>query len=149
MIKINDVDIKKNSWMQVVINKADGYVNGTFLAEQIGMSLYRFFKLEDIKEFIEHIKTLTGNKEKYNGDNPWDNIKGMYIHPFLALEMGALKKSEDSDYEEYYNFLRQVIVENNKYEWIVDIFDIHVNIDTSDILSSEISHNLEEKPCQN
>lgn len=111
MIKINEVEIKKQSWMQVIVNKEDGYVNGSLLAEQTGMSLHRFFRLEDTKESIEHIKVLTGNKEKYEGDSPWDNIKGVYMHPFLALEMVAIKKYKDSDYEEYYEFLKTTIIE--------------------------------------
>ncbi|MGL4388138.1 MAG: KilA-N domain-containing protein [Brevinema sp.] len=86
MVKVEDVEIKDNSWMQIVINKKDGYVNGSLLANQIGISLYGFLKSEDIKESIEHIKMLTGNKEKYKGVSPWGNIKGVYVHPFLALE---------------------------------------------------------------
>ncbi|MGL4562831.1 MAG: KilA-N domain-containing protein [Brevinema sp.] len=118
MVKVGEVDIKNNSWMQIIINKEDGFVNGSLLADQIGMGLYRFLELEDIKESIEHIKVLTGNKEKYEGVSFWDNIKGMYIHPFLALEMVAIKKNEDCDYEEYYEFLKKVITEDNRYKWI-------------------------------
>lgn len=117
MVRINEVEIKNKSWMQVVINKDDGYVNGTKLADQIGMNLYQFFKLEDITETIEHIKVLTGDKDKYESKSSWDNVKGVYVHPFLALEMVAIKKNEDSDYEEYYEFIRETIfefLENNQ-----------------------------------
>ncbi|MGL4676628.1 MAG: KilA-N domain-containing protein [Brevinema sp.] len=97
--------------MQVVINKEDGYVNGSLLEYQIGMSLHGFFKLDNIKESVEHIKVLTRNKEKYQGESPWNNVKGVYVHPFLALEMAAIKKCEDSNYEEYYEFLKTTIIE--------------------------------------
>ncbi|MGL4677218.1 MAG: KilA-N domain-containing protein [Brevinema sp.] len=118
MVKVGEVEIKNHSWMQIIINKEDGYVNGSLLADQIGMGLYGFLELEDIKESIEHIKVLTGNKEKYEGVSYWDNVKGVYLHPFLALEMAAMKKNEDHDYEEYYEFLKKVITEDNKYKWI-------------------------------
>lgn len=99
--------------MQVIINNEDGYINGSLLAKQIGMSLHGFLKLEYIKESIEHINVL-----KYQGERPWDNVKGMYIHPFLALEMLAIKVQEDKNYQEYYEFLKKVITEDNRYEWI-------------------------------
>ncbi|MGL4561108.1 MAG: hypothetical protein ACRCV0_02300 [Brevinema sp.] len=181
MMKIREVEIKDNSWMQIVINKEDGYVNGrakdgedtllnrrlkskvSLLADQIGMGLYGFLKSEDIKESIEHIKMLTGDEERYQGESPWSNIKGVYVHPFLALEMVAIKKNEDLQHEEYYEFLKETIFEfldnsidlKDKYSFMVDIFDItcsgamgdcHVNIDikcplgTSDIVSSEEFH---------
>ena len=118
MLKINEVEIKNKSWIKIIINSEDGYINGTLLAEQIGINLNRFFRCDCIKESIEHIKVLTGNKEKYQGESSWDNIKGMYVHPFLALEMVAIKKQEDTDYIEYYEFLKKTIAEDNKYEWI-------------------------------
>lgn len=105
MVRVREVEINKQSWMQVIVNKVDGYVNGSLLADQIGMSLYGFFKLVDVKDIIDHIKTLTGDKDKYEGASSWDNLKGVYVHPFLALEMVDIKRKEDSDYEEYYEFL--------------------------------------------
>jgi len=111
LINNDSIEIRKESWMEVVMNTEDGYVNGTKLAEQIGMSLHGFFKLDDIKESVEHIKVLTGNEEKYKGESSWDNVKGVYVHPFLALEMVSIKKNEDPDYQEYYGFLKETIFE--------------------------------------
>ncbi|MGL4367571.1 MAG: KilA-N domain-containing protein [Brevinemataceae bacterium] len=128
-VRINNIEIKNKSWMQVVINKEDGYVNCSLLEDQIGMSLHGFLKLEDIKESIEHIKVLIESEEKYKGESSWDNVKGMYIHPFLALEMVAIKVEENNDYqdkdgkdvsldrklksetEEYYEFLKETVFE--------------------------------------
>jgi len=118
MVRINKVEIKNKIWMQIIINQEDGYVNGSLLADQIGISLHRFFRLENIKESIINIKVLTGSKEKYHGESPWDNVKGVYVHPFLALEMVAIKVQEDEEYSEYYKFLKEVIEEDNRYEWI-------------------------------
>ena len=118
MLKINEVEIKSKSWIKIIINSEDGYVNGTLLSEQTFCWLGKFLRSEESKESIEHIKVLTGNKEKYQGESSWDNIKGMYVHPFLALEMVAIKKQEDTDYIEYYEFLKKTIAEDNKYEWI-------------------------------
>jgi len=49
-----------------------------------------------------------------------------YIHPLTALEMVAIKKNEDPDYQEYYEFLKETIfnfLESNpelkeKYDFI-------------------------------
>ncbi|MGL4367578.1 MAG: hypothetical protein ACRCTQ_04795 [Brevinemataceae bacterium] len=70
------------------------------------------------------------------------------MHPFLALEMVAVKVQEDSNYQEYYEFLKDTVFEfleinqklKEKNDFMVDMFDIPVNIDTSDILSSEEFH---------
>ncbi|MGL4560836.1 MAG: hypothetical protein ACRCV0_00920 [Brevinema sp.] len=118
------------------------------------MSLHGFFKLDDTKESVEHINILTRNKEKYHGESPWNNVKGVCMHPFLALEMAAIKVQEDSNYQEYYEFLKDTVFEfleinqelKEKNDFMVDMFDIPVNIDikcplsTSDILSSEEFH---------
>ena len=124
MVRINEVEIKKQSWIKIIINSEDGYINGSLLAEQVGVNLSRFLRLESIKESIEHIQEITENKEKYQGESSWDNIKGVYVHPFLALEMVAIKKQEDTDYIEYYEFLKKVIAEDNKYEWIEMFHDL-------------------------
>lgn len=79
MAGINEVEIKKQSWMPVIVNKEDGYVDGTKLSDQIGISLYRFLNLEDTKQSVEHIKMVTGNKEQYQGESTWDTVKGVCV----------------------------------------------------------------------
>ena len=125
-VPTNQIEIVNKSWMQLVINKEDGYINGSLLAEQVGINLNRFLGLKDTKENTEHIQFLTGNKEKYEVVNSWGNVKGDYIRPLLALDFVAMKKQEDGDYIEYYEFLKKAIAEDDKYEWI------------------EMFHNLEE-----
>lgn len=107
MVRIRVVEIRDENWrqqdvgvqrrtrmsendIQIVINNTDVYINDLYYLSKSRKSLYQFFKLEDIKASIEHIKTLTDDKEKYQGANLWDNVKGMYIHPFLALKMVAI-----------------------------------------------------------
>lgn len=111
MVKIKEVEIKDESYMQVVINKEDGFINGSLLSDQINMFLFREMRAEDIKNDVEHIRMLTGQREMYKADSVFENVRGWYIHPLLALEMVAIKKCEDSDYEEYYEFLKSIIFE--------------------------------------
>lgn len=49
MVRIKDVEIRDKSRMQVIINQEDGYINGTKLADQIGVSLHSFFNPDNIK----------------------------------------------------------------------------------------------------
>ena len=123
-VPTNQIEIVNKSWMQLVINKEDGYVNGTLLSEQTFCWLGKFLRSEESKENIEHIINLTGQRVEYIVTNPWDNIKGRYIHPFIALQLVAMRKEEDSDYIEYYEFLKTVIAEDNKYKWIEMFHDL-------------------------
>ena len=105
--------IRKDNWTEVVINK-DGFVNGTLLAEQINDHLITYLKSDGAQETIEHIQNLMGIKHTfYKYDSPWANIRGWYIHPFLALEFASIKKHQDPDYQEYFEFLRE-----NIFNWI-------------------------------
>lgn len=111
MVKINEVVYKDKSWMKAILNKEDGFVNGSLLSDQVNIFLLREMRNEDIKNDIEHIKLLTGKREMYKADSVFDNVKGWYIHPFLALQLLAILKHRDNDYEEYYEFLKETIFE--------------------------------------
>lgn len=66
----------------------------------------------------------------------------------MYLEILTIKKDEDSDFIEYYEFFKETIFKflgnykelKEKYNFIVDMFDVPVNIDNSDIVSSEELH---------
>lgn len=105
--------IKRKNGMEVVINR-DGYINGTLLSEQINSYLIHYLKSEGAQETIEHIQNLTGqNKPFYKQDSPWSNVRGWYIHPFLALEFASIKKHQDPDYQEEFVSLKEII-----FSWI-------------------------------
>ncbi len=105
--------IRKDNWTQVVIRE-DGFINGSLLAEQINDYLIKFLKSEGAQETIGHIQNLTGIKRVfYKHESVWSNIRGWYIHPFLALEFASIKKHQDPDYQEEFDFLKESI-----FNWI-------------------------------